>query len=82
MKYEGHVRMWQYNKPLDLFDYAATLTGRAESGERQNKSRGFNEQNKLHSNLEQGSTNKLDDKNSLFKYLQLSLQQFFLIVLL
>lgn len=25
MKYESHVRRWQYIKPLDLFDSVATL---------------------------------------------------------
>lgn len=39
MKYEGDVRMWQYNKPLDLFDDSAILTSRTK----REKSQGFNE---------------------------------------
>lgn len=31
MKYEVCVRRWQYNKPLDLFDFPATLTCRDRS---------------------------------------------------
>lgn len=52
MKYEGRVRMWQYNKPLGLFWLPCNSDMQSwERGRRQNTSQGFNEQNELNEQL-------------------------------